>query len=248
MEIDDPQMGEMAERYHTTMSTTLGPERRMWPHNRDVPRHGEPGHVCEGADCGAPLGEPQGATGPVGIRYDPLPEGGKPGQLLGIAPGGSYEWVDPPEPLALRNGLLDHALIPPIPGDRLPDLSDRYQHVSGRNTPGGYAALDANGKLSPYTIPELVRGLNGRQGEPGGKGDRGPAGERGPKGDTGLQGPPGREGPAGRQGSPGERGRAPDMSGFVMRPATNPSLSLASDTLAQDLAYRLAELGLVDLI
>ena len=38
------------------------------------------------------------------------------------------------------------------------------------------------------------------------------------------------------------------MSGFVARPATNPRLALGSETLAQDLAYRLAELGLVDLI
>ena len=215
------------------MSATLGPERRMWPHNQHEaqapPEAVEfPGVLLEAA--------------PI------LPDGGKPGQLLGIAPDGSYEWVDLPEQIALRNGLLDHALIPPIPGDRLPDLSDRYQHVAGRDTPGGYAGLDANGKLSPYTIPELVRGLKGDKGERGEKGDRGGTGERGLKGDTGLQGPPGREGVAGRQGAPGERGRLPDMSGFIARPATNPKLALGSDTLVQDLAYRLAELGLVDLI
>ena len=178
----------------------------------------------------------------------PFPGDGKPGQLLGVAPDGSYEWVDPPATLELRNGLLDQATIPPLASDKLPDLSGEYQHLKERNVPGGYAGLDANGKLSPYTIPELVRGLKGDKGEQGGKGDRGAAGDRGLKGDTGLQGPPGREGPAGRQGAPGERGRAPDMSGFIARPATNPKLSLASETLAQDLAYRLAELGLVDLI
>ena len=218
------------------MTSTLGPERRMWPHNQASNQASEPA-------------QPEPQFGTVLLQAEPiLPEGGKPGQLLGIAADGSYEWVDPPEGLSLRNGLLDHAIIPPLSSDKLPDLSDRYQHVSGRNTPGGYAGLDANGKLSPYTIPELVRGLKGDKGEGGLKGDRGPAGDRGLKGDTGLQGPPGREGPAGRQGQQGERGRAPDMSGFVTKPATRPRLSMGSETLAQDLAYRLAELGLVDLI
>jgi hypothetical protein len=210
------------------MSTTLGPEQRMWPHNQQEPDQPAPRTPAPAAD--------------------PLPPGGQPGQLLAIAADGSRTWVDPPAGLELRNGLLDHTVVPPLPSDKVPDLSDRYQHVDGRDQPFGYAGLDKNGKLSPYAIPELVRGLKGDKGEQGPAGERGTAGERGPKGDTGLQGPPGREGPAGRQGPAGERGRPPDMSGYVTRPATKPKLSLGSETLAQDLAYRLAELGLVDLI
>ena len=30
-------------------------------------KHGEPGHVCQGADCGAPLGEARGEVGPRGF-------------------------------------------------------------------------------------------------------------------------------------------------------------------------------------
>jgi hypothetical protein len=37
------------------------------------------------------------------------------------------------------------------------------------------------------------------------------------------------------------------MSGYVRLTAVTPTLSLAADTLAQDLAYRLAELGLLHL-
>ena len=218
------------------MTSTFGPERRMWPHNQ--------------ADESTESAERE-----LLIRLiKPLPDGGTPGQLLGIKPDGSYAWIDPPAGAALRDGLLAAELLPPLEPDRIPDLSDRYQHLRGANAPGGYAALDENGKLTPYVLPELARGLQGQRGERGAvgergfQGERGLIGERGPKGDTGLQGPPGREGPGGRQGPPGERGRAPDMSGYVQKPGSNPKLVLASETLAQDLAYRLAELGLVDLI
>jgi Collagen triple helix repeat (20 copies) len=212
------------------MASTLGPERRLWPHNQEPEL---PGYIQEVSSTTA--------------ESTTLPEGGKPGQLLGIDEDGGYVWVDPPN-LALRNGLLDHAVLPQIPGDKIADLSDRYQSLNDRDTPGGYAGLDANGKLSPYAIPELVRGLKGDRGETGQTGERGNTGDRGERGDIGPQGVPGREGPQGKQGVPGERGRAPDMTGFLARPASNPKLSLSSETLAQDLAYRLAELGLIDLI
>jgi Collagen triple helix repeat (20 copies) len=216
------------------MASTLGPERRLWPHNQE--------------DNQAVPAQPFSAEV---VAFSFLPEGGEPGQVLGIAEDGTYIWVDPPNPpnsLALRNGLLDHAVLPQIPGDKIADLSDRYQSLTDRDTPGGYAGLDANGKLSPYAIPELVRGLKGDRGETGQTGERGNTGDRGERGDIGPQGVPGREGPQGKQGVPGERGRAPDMTGFLARPASNPKLSLSSETLAQDLAYRLAELGLIDLI
>lgn len=184
----------------------------------------------------------------VEVLVDALPEGGEPGQLLGIGEDGSRAWVDPPGELQLRNGLLDRGVIPPLASDHLPDLSDTYQHVSGRDAAFGYAGLDKNGKLSPYAIPELVRGLKGDKGDPGSRGEPGQKGEQGDRGPTGLQGPPGREGAPGAPGPQGQRGPMADTSAFVTRSAVTPKISLSADTLAQDLAYRMAELGLIDLV
>lgn len=145
------------------------------------------------------------------------------------------------------SGLIDPSEIPPLNDSHLPDLSDRYQSLAERNVPGGYAGLDEKGKISPYTIPVLARGLAGDRGPMGSRGEKGDKGERGVQGETGLQGPVGRQGEAGPQGPMGPRSVLPDMSLFVKFPSSPPTLSLQSDVLARDVAYLLAELGLVRL-
>ena len=149
--------------------------------------------------------------------------------------------------VALKNGLLPAEVIPPLTRSHLPDLSREYQAVDEKDTPGGYAGLDENGKLSPYAIPAVVRGLQGERGPQGPAGTQGPSGPAGSPGGPGLQGPKGLPGDRGAQGPQGPRGPAPDLSEYVRKLEAPPTLSLGSDTLARDLAYLLAELGLVRL-
>jgi Collagen triple helix repeat (20 copies) len=153
-----------------------------------------------------------------------------------------------PAKLPLKSGLLDPEVIPPLNQSHLPDMSNNYQSVSEKGVPGGYPALDKNGKLSPYVIPSLVRGLQGERGSQGLQGLKGAAGDRGPAGSVGQQGPRGIQGEAGSPGPQGPRGASHDMSQYVKRPTSKPHLSLGSETLVQDLAFVLAELGLVQLI
>jgi hypothetical protein len=146
-----------------------------------------------------------------------------------------------------HSGLISSSRIPPLGESHLPDLSGKYQNLEAKDVPGGYVGLDKNGKISPYAIPELTRGLQGDRGIPGPRGEKGERGERGAQGDVGLQGPRGLHGDPGPAGPPGARGSSPDLSHFVRRPEASPLLSLQSPTLARDLAYLLAELGLVRL-
>jgi Collagen triple helix repeat (20 copies) len=147
-----------------------------------------------------------------------------------------------------ENGLLPAEVIPPLNRGHLPDLSDNYQSLAEKDKPSGYAGLDKNGKLSPYAIPSLTRGLKGDKGPMGPQGLQGVAGERGAAGGVGPQGPKGGQGEPGVKGPQGPRGATPDMSGYVKKPSSLPMLSLDNETLAHDLAYLLAELGLVKLI
>ncbi len=178
-----------------------------------------------------------------------LPEGGKPGQLLGYNHRRELIWVDPPtvDPLEGSGGLIPKSKIPPLDESHLPNLDGTYQTVDERDTPGGYPSLDANGKISPYAMPSLARGLQGERGPQGPNGQKGDRGERGATGGAGLQGARGPQGEAGPPGAQGPRGTAPDLSEYVKRPAAIPILSLSSDTLARDLAYFLAEQGLIRL-
>lgn len=155
--------------------------------------------------------------------------------------------VEPVVGVPLKNGLLPAEVIPPLNQSHLPDLSRDYQAVGEKDTPGGYAGLDKSGKLSPYAIPAIVRGLQGERGPQGPQGQTGAAGERGPAGPVGAPGPKGQQGERGAKGQQGPRGSAPDLSGYVKRLSSPPTLSLGSETLARDVAYLLAELGLIRL-
>lgn len=145
------------------------------------------------------------------------------------------------------SGLLSPSVIPPLDRGHLPDLSDTYQSLDDRDVPGGYAGLDHNGKISPYAIPVLARGLKGESGPQGARGVAGERGERGLQGDIGPQGPKGIQGESGSPGPQGLRGSSPDLSDYLKRSSNVPILSMQSETLARDLAYLLAELGLVKL-
>lgn len=210
------------------MTSTLGPERKLWPHNQ----------------------EDEAAPSVTNITVSPLPPGGEPGQVLAINERREYVWIDLPEQTVTgysESGLISASAIPPLDNSHLPDLSGHYQVVEERDVPGGYPTLDKNGKLSPYVIPTLVKGLQGAEGKPGSRGEKGEKGERGEKGEVGPQGPPGRPGEPGPNGQQGPRGPVPDLSNVVKVPANSPVLSLGNETLAQDIAYLLAELGLVRL-
>lgn len=148
----------------------------------------------------------------------------------------------------LANGLLDASVIPPLAKSHLPDLSDDLQSRSEKDQPGGYAGLDESGKLSPYVLPTLAKGLQGERGPQGMPGTEGQPGPKGGDGAVGPQGPPGRQGETGAQGPPGPRGHAADTSDLLRVPADPPTLHLNSETLARDVAYRLAELGLIRLV
>lgn len=145
------------------------------------------------------------------------------------------------------NGLLDPAVVPPLGKHQLPDLTDELQSRDEKDQAGGYAGLDDNGKISPYVLPGLAKGLTGERGPVGGKGDQGERGEQGRDGGPGPQGPAGRQGETGVQGPAGPRGLTPDLTDVLRIPATPPTLYLNSDTLARDLAYFLAERGLINL-
>ncbi len=191
-----------------------------------------------------------------------LPAGGRPGQILGLNRRGELAWFDQPEPIEAtlesvalpadpligESGLLDKAIIPPLDESQLPNLAGTYQAVEGKEQPGGYVGLDANGKINPLRIPALTRGPQGERGPVGASGPKGETGERGSAGPVGPQGPRGEQGDAGAQGPPGPRGPAPDLNGYLKRSQSPPTLSLQDDTLARDLAYLLAELGLVRLV
>ncbi len=207
------------------MTQTLGPDRKMWPHNQADP-----------------------ASDPVDT-VDPLPPGGKAGQVLTKASDGRAVWSDPPEAVAppLPSGLIDKAQIPPLDDSHLPNLAGTYQIGAEKDKPGGYAGLDANGKLTPYALPVLAKGLQGEVGPMGPQGTQGDRGERGPQGPIGEQGPKGEPGANGPVGPQGPRGTTPDLSAYVQRHPNPPTLSLGSETLARDVAYFLAELGLVNL-
>lgn len=146
-----------------------------------------------------------------------------------------------------KHGLLDPAVVPPLGKHQLPDLTDELQSRDEKDQAGGYAGLDENGKISPYVLPGLAKGLTGERGPVGGKGDQGARGEQGRDGGPGPQGPAGRQGETGAQGPAGPRGLTPDLTDVLRIPATPPTLYLNSDTLARDLAYFLAERGLINL-
>lgn len=190
-----------------------------------------------------------GAPPVIHIHHPALPDGGKPGQVLTLDKRGELYWADPSIPADERpSGLIDPSTIPPLGASHIPNLSGTYQVVDDKDVPGGYAGLDSNGKLSAYAIPVLARGLQGDRGPVGPPGPQGSQGNQGRPGDTGLQGPRGFEGGVGPAGPAGARGAAPDMDNYVKAPASTPLLSLQSETLARDVAYFLAELGLVRLI
>lgn len=216
------------------MSATMNPDQtKQWPHNQGV------------SDGGA---DPKGAVGETG-NYVALPPGGQPGQLIALNERRELTWVDPPsaDPILSGSGLLDKAIIPPLDEGHLPNLEGTYQSVAERDQPEGYVGLDANGKISPYRIPAITRGLQGERGEQGVRGPQGERGERGEAGPTGLQGARGGEGQPGPQGPQGPRAVLPDMSGYVVK-GEPPTIALANDTLARDLAYFLAERGLIRLV
>ncbi len=170
-----------------------------------------------------------------------------------MEPEVGFELVEDPFPVELvvgvplKNGLLPSEVIPPLNRSHLPDLTDSYQSLDEKDTAGGYAGLDKNGKLSPYAIPGIVRGLQGERGPQGPQGQSGGSGERGLAGPAGPAGAKGQQGVQGPQGPQGPRGSSPDLSEYVKRLSSPPTLSLGSETLAQDVAYLLAELGLVRL-
>ncbi len=189
-----------------------------------------------------------------------LPAGGEPGMVLSLNSRGELAWAFPlaPPPAApeqartaisglSESGLLDPSVIPPLDDSHIPNLSGRYQSVDAKNAPAGYAGLDENGKLSPYQLPVLARGLKGDRGPQGERGPKGDAGELGPRGEPGPQGPKGTAGERGAAGPQGPRGVAPDLSEYMKLPAAPPQLILDSETLARDVAYLLAELGLIRL-
>lgn len=219
------------------MTQTLGPDRKMWPHNQTDEAEAE-GQQKVTVDMPS-------AT----IVVETFPKGGNPGQVLTLNDQGERVWADPPNAEAIRtkSGLIDKAVIPPLDEGHLPNLSGTYQIVSERDKPGGYAGLDANGKITPYALPVLAKGLQGDQGPQGPQGLPGERGERGPIGPIGEQGPKGEPGAAGPAGPQGPRGTTPDLSAYVQRHPNPPTLALNSDTLARDIAYFLAELGLVNL-
>lgn len=200
------------------MTSTLGPERQMWPHNQQ--EREEAARV---------------------IPVDLIEE------IVRREVEARLALVADPIVEARPSGLISTSEIPPLDESHMPDLSGVYQHVEQRDVPGGYAGLDKNGKLSPYTIPVLTRGLQGERGPQGTQGVKGERGERGEIGPVGSQGPTGRPGEAGVMGPPGPRGSSPDLRNYVQRSSSPPILSLQSETLARDVAYLLAEIGFVKL-
>lgn len=147
----------------------------------------------------------------------------------------------------LTNGLLDPNVIPPLNESQVPDLSGTLQSRDEKDKPLGYVGLDKNGKVSPYVLPSLARGLQGERGLTGSDGRQGDPGPQGRDGGVGPQGPPGRPGETGAHGPQGPRGLMPDLADVLRIPAEPPTLFLNSETLARDVAYFLAERGLIKL-
>lgn len=175
---------------------------------------------------------------------EPDPVEGLP-EPAGLPPAAPV--VDLSDVPRLKNGLLDISVIPPITRSHVPDLGDELQSRDEKDQPGGYAGLDANGKVSPYVLPSLAKGLQGERGPAGAGGDQGVPGPAGREGGVGPQGPPGRPGETGPAGPQGPRGLMPDLTDVLRVPGDPPTLHLNSETLARDLAYRLAELCLIKL-
>lgn len=173
-----------------------------------------------------------------------IPDGGEPGQYLTRNQHGELVWANLPEPKVVETPHMD---IPPPVAYAEVDLAP-YQHRSERNKPGGYVGLDATGKIPTFSLPQLARGLQGDRGPAGAKGEKGDQGPQGIQGSVGLQGPPGRHGEQGPAGPQGARGPDPDLKNYVRIPDTLPVLHLNSPTLARDVAYLLAEYGLVKLV
>jgi len=208
-----------------------GPEQKLYPHNTGGNGDSEPTVTY--------------------VYTNDLPPGGEPGQILAMGPQGKLIWVWMPQPdhnVTDSSGLIDKRTIPPLDESHLPDLSTTYQTVDEKDVPNGYVGLDENGKVSPYVIPVLARGLTGPQGPQGPGGPPGQQGNPGKQGETGPRGPRGLQGEQGVQGPPGARGSAPDMSLYLKVPSKVPTLALQSDTLARDIAYYLAELGALNLV
>ena len=82
------------------------------------------------------------------------------------------------------------------------DRVNKAEQIGNKNSPGGYAGLENDGKLSTTLVPTVV-GPAGPQGEAGPEGPQGSVGPEGPQGSVGPAGP---EGPAGPQGSVGPEG------------------------------------------
>lgn len=173
-----------------------------------------------------------------------LPEGGKAGQTLGVTPDGQYVWVDPPKPV---EAVLEATEAPQVEVREVAADLGSYQHRDERDAPGGYAGLRENGKLNPSVLPAMAKGEKGDRGPAGergglgGVGGIGPAGGRGEKGERGDPGPPGPSGPQGM------RGPTADLTGYLKRPGSPTKVNLSSQSLAMDLAYILAEQGLISL-
>ena len=177
-------------------------------------------------------------------------EGGKPGQILSLNSRGEKAWIDPPQAAApevvAESGLIDAGRIPQLSGGHIPDLSDRYVSHEHRDVPGGFAGLSGNGKISPSVLPVLPVPQKGDKGETGPQGPvgQGLRGEKGDRGERGEKGAPGETGPEGKQGI---RGPQPDLSAYLKRDPNPPTVILNSETVARDVAYILADYGLVKL-
>lgn len=175
-----------------------------------------------------------------------LPRGGKPGQILGINAAGKVCWVNPPKVETIPMAQPEERVLKVVESAPEPDLSGLIARDE-INTPNGVAGLNAEGKLSAYVIPTIAKGERGPAGPQGLRGPNGEKGERGPAGPVGPHGPKGEQGTPGTPGPQGPRGTAPDLSEYVKKPGSKPTFVLSADTLLRDIAYLLAELGIVEL-
>ena len=91
------------------------------------------------------------------------------------------------------------------------DRVNKAEQIGNKNSPGGYAGLENDGKLSTTLVPTVVgpagpQGEAGPEGPQGSVGPEGPSGPAGPQGEAGPEGPQGSVGPEGPQGSVGPAG------------------------------------------
>lgn len=223
------------------MASTLGPDRKMWPHNTVGVEEDLPGLDYEEGVIVDP------ALLALARRLAELLEHGSPGQVLGLNSRHELVLLDAPkvERLTDQDGIITLDRIPTLEEAQIPNLASVYQETAGRDKPGGYAGLDQHGKLSPYTLPPLARGPQGERGVQGPRGEQGIPGQQGPAGSVGAQGPRGVQGEQGEQGRPGPRGSSPDLTQYVKRRSEPPHIALDSETLGRDIAYLLAEMGLL---